>query len=99
VHLGRRQPGSVILDHRLHHVVDEVLDRRRRDVGHRDGLHLLSQDGCPIRETFKMDINSYYIPAGFGIRDSGFREAGLNPDLRGPEARRAPSSMILAGRS
>jgi protein-S-isoprenylcysteine O-methyltransferase Ste14 len=43
VHLGRRQPGAVVLRHGLEHIVDELLDLGRADSFGRDRLGDLPQ--------------------------------------------------------
>src|SRR6058998_2106224 len=47
VYLVRRQPGPVVLAHRLHHVVDESLDLRRANGPGVDGRGDLPQHGMP----------------------------------------------------
>ena len=54
---GAASPIAVVLVHRLHHVVDELLNRRRLDVLRIDRPCAFARStGCPSRATFRMDM-------------------------------------------
>ena len=53
VDLGRRQADAVILDHRLDHVVDQLLDDGIADFAAIERASLLAQHGMPHPRDFQ----------------------------------------------
>ena len=53
VDLRRRQSNSLVLLHRLEHVVDELLDLRRADLGRMERAGLRAEDGMPHARDFQ----------------------------------------------
>ena len=53
VHLRRRQTDAVVLGHRVHHVVDEPLNRRALDAAPLDGLRPCPQHRMPHARDFQ----------------------------------------------
>ena len=54
---GAARPDALVLLHRLEHVVDELLDARRLDVGGLQRFRARARStGCPMRATFRIDM-------------------------------------------
>jgi len=78
VHLRGRQADPLVLPHRLDHVVDELLERRRLDLGGLDLPRRFPQHRVPhVRDL--QDGHSSIINSETGIRLSAL---GLRPDTR-----------------
>ncbi len=68
VHLRRRQADALVFLHRLEHVVDELLDAGRPDLGRVSGRALARRTGCPMRATFRIDMVTNYMRDNHGCR-------------------------------